>query len=66
MLTSPRRFPSRLGLGLLTTSLLLAACATTPPADRSVTIKRDHYGTPHIYADSTYGLFYGYAYAVAN
>lgn len=66
MLTSPRRFPSRLGLGLLTTSLLLAACATTPPADRSVTIKRDHYGIPHIYADSTYGLFYGYAYAVAT
>ena len=39
---------------------------TVQDGERSVTIKRDSYGTPHIYADSTYGLFYGYAYAVAT
>ncbi|WP_211452556.1 penicillin acylase family protein [Collimonas antrihumi] len=32
----------------------------------AVTIKRDTYGTPHIYADTTFGLFYGYGYAVAQ
>lgn len=31
-----------------------------------LTIKRDAYGTPHIYADDTYGLFYGYGYAIAQ
>jgi penicillin amidase len=33
---------------------------------RPVTIKRDTYGVPHVYADTTYGLFYGYGYAVAE
>ncbi|MEP1215066.1 MAG: penicillin acylase family protein [Marinobacter sp.] len=32
----------------------------------SVTIKRDNYGVPHVYADSTYGLYYGYGYALAQ
>ncbi|WP_321392221.1 penicillin acylase family protein [Emcibacter sp.] len=32
----------------------------------SVKIIRDGYGVPHIYADKTYGLFYGYGYAVAQ
>ncbi len=32
----------------------------------SVTIKRDSYGTPQIYAKTTYGLFYGYGYAAAQ
>jgi penicillin amidase len=31
-----------------------------------LTIKRDRFGTPHIYADDTYGLFYGYGYAIAQ
>lgn len=31
-----------------------------------VVIKRDEYGVPHIYADTTYSLFYGYGYAVAQ
>lgn len=31
-----------------------------------VEIKRDNYGVPHIYADTTYDLFYGYGYAVAE
>lgn len=32
----------------------------------SIEIKRDTYGVPHIYADTTYDLFYGYGYAVAE
>ena len=32
----------------------------------SVKIIRDGFGVPHIYADKTYGLFYGYGYAVAQ
>lgn len=31
-----------------------------------VTIKRDEYGVPHIYAATTYALFYGYGYAIAQ
>lgn len=32
----------------------------------SVTIKRDDYGVPNIYAEDTYSLFYGWGYAVAE
>ena len=32
----------------------------------TVEIKRDSYGVPHVFADNTYGLFYGYGYAVAQ
>jgi len=31
-----------------------------------VNILRDEFGTPHIYADTTYELFYGYGYSVAQ
>ncbi|MGD9065436.1 MAG: penicillin acylase family protein, partial [Desulfobacterales bacterium] len=31
-----------------------------------VTIKRDNYGVGHVYADTVYGLFYGYGYAVGQ
>lgn len=31
-----------------------------------ITIKRDSFGTPHIYAKDSFGLFYGYGYAVAT
>lgn len=31
-----------------------------------VVIKRDDYGVPHVYADDTYGLYYGYGYALAE
>ena len=31
-----------------------------------ITIKRDEYGTPHVYANSTYDLFYGYGYSIAQ
>jgi penicillin G amidase len=47
----------------------VAACSQlqvteTPP--NQVTIKRDTYGVPHIYAETVYGLFYGYGYAIAQ
>lgn len=31
-----------------------------------VTIRRDDYGMPHVYAGTVYGIFYGYGYAVAQ
>lgn len=37
----------------------------TPPKNL-ITIKRDNFGTPHIYAKDSFGLFYGYGYAVAT
>lgn len=59
----------RLRVGLLGVGIsLLVGCATsTPPSyTGEVTIKRDSYGVPHVYADDTYGLFYGYGYAIAT
>jgi penicillin amidase len=31
-----------------------------------VKIKRDGYGVPHVYADTVYGVFYGFGYAIAR
>ncbi len=36
------------------------------PGRVEVTIKRDEFGVPHIYASTTYALFYGYGYAIAQ
>lgn len=36
------------------------------PGRTDVTIKRDEFGVPHIYASTTYALFYGYGYAIAQ
>ena len=58
-------------------SVALAACSdggeetvrinesSNAPVQKSVTIKRDEWGVPHVYADDTKGLFYGYGYALA-
>ncbi|USA55582.1 penicillin acylase family protein [Acinetobacter sp. C32I] len=51
--------------------LFVIGCHSSTQADsisaqKQITIKRDHYGTPHIYAKDTFGLFYGYGYAVAT
>ena len=32
----------------------------------TVTIRRDAYGVPHVYANSEFGLFYGYGHSVAQ
>ena len=55
---------------------LLLAGATAPAAAREpattraraldVTIERDAWGMPHVYAGNTYALFYGYGHAVAQ
>ena len=50
----------------------LSACAQVPDryssnnSDNTVRIVRDEYGVPHVYADSIYGLYYGYGYAIAQ
>ncbi len=49
--------------------LLLPACSNLQQIDNltdEVRIIRDTYGTPHIYADNVYGLYYGYGYAIAQ
>ncbi|MFK8021158.1 MAG: penicillin acylase family protein [Pseudomonadales bacterium] len=52
--------------------LLCSSCAVnqTNTASTSDTetlkIVRDHYGTAHVYADTTFDLFYGYGFAVAQ
>lgn len=56
--------------GLLT-FILLSGCNSSSnlepaPVQKQITIKRDSYGTPHVYAKDTFGLFYGYGYAVAT
>lgn len=54
---------------LLICSLCLGACGTNPPTispKKTVRILRDNYGVPHVYADTRFGVFYGYGYAVAQ
>ena len=58
--------------------LLTSACAKPPDAqgtdqpisppghDRAVRIIRDDFGTPHIYANTVYGLYFGYGYSIAQ
>ena len=47
---------------------IVHAADSAPPSSLhgSVTIKRDHFGAAHIYADTVYDLFYGYGYAAAE
>lgn len=55
-------------LGLLVALCSLAACqhVADSGAERDVRIVRDQYGVAHVYADSVYGLYYGYGYSVAQ
>ena len=43
-----------------------AEARASRPASGQVTIRRDEYGMPHVYASTVYGIFYGYGYAVAQ
>lgn len=54
--------------GLLVITLLTCGCAGSraPESTGEVRIVRDSFGVPHIYAESTYDMFYGYGYAVAQ
>ena len=50
-------------------TLLCSSCAvnqTSVPDEATLKIVRDHYGTAHVYAQSTFDLFYGYGFAVAQ
>ncbi len=49
--------------GFLTT-VLIASASSSP--ENQVVIKRDQYGVPHVYAQTTYGIFYGYGYSIAQ
>lgn len=60
LLASKKTF---LGLSLIASALFNSAYATSP---QTIEIQRDNYGVPHVFADTTYGLFYGYGYAVAQ
>lgn len=47
--------------------VLTSACASFDgTSDGEIRIVRDDYGVPHVYADTVYGLFYGYGYAIAE
>ncbi|MFE3290067.1 penicillin acylase family protein [Rhodococcus sp. NPDC059234] len=59
---------SLLALGLAA-GLLLAGCSsssTEQAAAVGVTVKRNGYGIPNVYADNVRDLYYGYGYAVAE
>ena len=53
---------------IISIALVLSACSAEVAEDvaREVRIVRDDYGVPHVYADSVYGLYYGYGYAIAQ
>ena len=46
--------------------LAFALTGVSYGGEGEVTIKRDNYGVGHVYADTVYGLYYGYGYAVAQ
>ena len=56
--------PRSLGGLLLPALLSLSPLAASAASD--VTILRDQWGIPQVYADDTYGLFAGFGYAVAE
>lgn len=54
---------------VIVSAIWLAACSSVQVAEtpsNQVTIKRDTYGVPHVYAETVFGLFYGYGYAIAQ
>ena len=53
-------------LGCLAIPLALLVCGVTAHAESDVTIKRDGWGVPHVYANDVYGLFAGFGYTVAE
>ncbi len=47
-------------------ALCLALALPIAASAADITIRRDAYGTAHVYADQVYDLFYGYGYAIAQ
>lgn len=71
----PSRSQARRATTLAAALGALLVTATAPVAARSlqaaaaqesVEIRRDQYGMPHVYAKTTFGLFHGYGYVVAQ
>src|SRR5690606_27602586 len=53
--------------GVAAAGLILGLAGAPAHAQvQSVEVMRDSYGVPHVFADSHYGLYYGYGYAVAH
>lgn len=59
---------NRMIVNCIVASLACSWTLTTQAESASTAVKivRDEYGMPHIYADDTYRLFYGYGYVVAQ
>ena len=57
-----------IALSLITASALPFAAQANNHllSPQKIEIKRDNYGVPHVFADTHYGLFYGYGYSVAQ
>ena len=55
-----------LAMALLCFPTAQSGALAAAPATKQVEIKRDGYGVPHIFAATTYGLFYGFGYALAE
>lgn len=56
----------RIASALMLTGFIAATPNITLADEATITIKRDLYGTPHIFAEDTYSLFYGMGYALAE
>ena len=61
-----RRIQALVLLTILVFAALFAQSAWADKKHGDTLIVRDNYGVPHIYADSVYGLFYGYGYSIAT
>ena len=57
---------SQLTFLLLFTTSIIFIFSCQQDSKNGIEIIRDEYGTPHIYADNTFDLFYGYGYSVAQ
>ena len=70
MLSIKSRYPNALAAFALSLAFILLAvgCSLTPETkgDTKVSIVRDEYGVPHIFAEDNYGVYFGYGYAVAQ
>lgn len=55
-----------LSVAVMSLLFLSPQLAAAQNEDKQVIIHRDQFGVPHVYANDTYRLFYGYGYSVAQ
>lgn len=53
-------------IGIILTGQIALTSVAYAEQSQTIEIIRDTYGVPHIFADTTYGLFYGYGHAIAQ